>query len=540
VRLNEIANLRKVADANGTVWSRSNLIEVLPEPTPMTWGVIQNLLSGGGGSGMMYRDFGFKPHPDLDKRTVYDLIGGRPYINLSREPYLQAKKPMYGYSFAKLKSDPRLALDPKPDTSRILGDMWRFLRLPGLLWSLIRTTGRIQRGSKTFAEQYRQIIAPKFLAEVEAAEAEDLAKLDTAIVLQRFQHWVQRTLVDFARESLKPTLFAQFSMQVLEQQIKKPLGPERAHAAIAELSAGAHADSEANLGEGIRELSAGRLDRADFLKRFGHRGSQEMELAQPRWNEDADSITRLVRVDRHSAFAEEQREAPHQRWEKIAAEAKLMNLVAKAMTSHVERLQTFLGLRETAKHHFMRGYALIRQALVELDRRCKLNGGIFYLTPDELPRLVQGTNLSSTIEERRRYRSMALNLETPPVIFSDDFDAIGRPQPAPEGATRMQGIALSAGVAEGPALVLSDPAAAPSGMEGYVLVCPSTDPAWVPLFVKARALVMESGGALSHGAIVAREFGLPAVAGLPGVHRQLQTGQKLRVDGGRGTVSILQ
>jgi pyruvate,water dikinase len=240
------------------------------------------------------------------------------------------------------------------------------------------------------------------------------------------------------------------------------------------------------------------------------------------------------------AMNEEHHDTPQQRWERIAAEAKIMSLVAKAMISHVERLQTFLGLRETAKHHFMRGYALIRKALVELDRRFKLNGGIFYLTPDELPRLIQGADLASTIDERRKYRSIALSLETPPAIFSDDLEAIGRPQPAPEGATQLQGIALSAGVAEGPALVLSDPAAAPTGTEGYVLVCPSTDPAWVPLFVKAKALVMESGGALSHGAIVAREFGLPAVAGLPGIHRQLQTGQKLRVDGGRGTVSVLQ
>jgi rifampicin phosphotransferase len=540
VRQTEIEKLRTVAADNLTVWSRSNLVEVLPEPTPMTWAVIQNLLSGGGGSGMMYRDFGFTPHPDLNKLTVYDLIGGRPHINLSREPYLQAKKPMYGYSFDLFKKDPHLALDPKPDTSRILGGFWRFLRLPGLLWGLIRSTGRIQRGTKTFPDQYRQTIAPAFLTEVEKAEAEDLSKLESAVVLQHFTHWVKRTLVDFARESLKPTLFAQFSMQVLEQQIKKPLGPERTRAALAELSAGAHPDVDANLGLAIRELTAGRLDRADFLKRFGQRGNQEMELAQPRWSEDPDALTRLVHVDRRAESVDEQRDTPQQRWEKIAAEAKLMNVVARSMTSHVERLQTFLGLRETAKHHFMRGYALIRRALVELDRRCKLNGGIFFLIPEELPQLIEGKNFASTIDERRKYRAIALNLEAPLVLFSDDLEAIGRLQPPPAGATELHGIALSAGVVEGPALVLSDPAAVPAGLDGYVLVCPSTDPAWVPLFVRARALVMESGGALSHGAIVAREFGLPAVAGLPGVHRQLRTGQRLRVDGNRGTVAILQ
>jgi pyruvate,water dikinase len=94
-------------------------------------------------------------------------------------------------------------------------------------------------------------------------------------------------------------------------------------------------------------------------------------------------------------------------------------------------------------------------------------------------------------------------------------------------------------VAEGPALVLESPSGADIPPEPYVLVCPSTDPAWVPLFVHAKALVMETGGVLSHGAIAAREFGLPGVAGLPEVHRRLRSGQRLRVDGNSGTLTIL-
>jgi pyruvate,water dikinase len=107
-----------------------------------------------------------------------------------------------------------------------------------------------------------------------------------------------------------------------------------------------------------------------------------------------------------------------------------------------------------------------------------------------------------------------------------------------EGAGTIQGVPLSAGVAEGPALVLQEPATGEPLAEPYVLVCPSTDPAWVPLFVNAKALVMETGGVLSHGAIVAREFGLPAVAGMPGICQRLQTGQKLTVDGTNGTVFV--
>jgi pyruvate,water dikinase len=222
----------------------------------------------------------------------------------------------------------------------------------------------------------------------------------------------------------------------------------------------------------------------------------------------------------------------------LAAEAKQDRIAARSMARHVERLQTYLGLRETGKHHLMRGYAVIRQTLIELDRRFALDGGIFFLTPDEFPGLIAGTDMRSRIAERRRMRAVELSLEVPPVVFGDDLEAIGRPLPSPAGVEEMSGIPLSAGVAEGPALVLTEPTAAPAE-GGYVLVCPSTDPSWVPLFVNAQGLVMESGGTLSHGAIVAREFGLPAVAGLPGVQHRLRTGQRIRVDGGRGTVIVI-
>jgi phosphohistidine swiveling domain-containing protein len=87
--------------------------------------------------------------------------------------------------------------------------------------------------------------------------------------------------------------------------------------------------------------------------------------------------------------------------------------------------------------------------------------------------------------------------------------------------------------------VLTDPDAEVPISDAYILVCPSTDPSWVPLFARAKGLVMETGGVLSHGAIVAREFGLPAVAGLPGVVRRIVTGQRIRVDGGNGTVAVI-
>jgi pyruvate,water dikinase len=152
--------------------------------------------------------------------------------------------------------------------------------------------------------------------------------------------------------------------------------------------------------------------------------------------------------------------------------------------------------------------------------------------------LIGGEDVTRIIAERRRRRRIALSLELPAVIFSDDLEAIGRPQPV-QGADQFRGVPLSAGVAEAPALVLTEPRTDHLPDEPYILVCPSTDPAWVPLFVQARGLVMEIGGVLSHGAIVAREYGLPAVAGLPGIQQRLRTGQRVRVDGGAGIVAVM-
>jgi rifampicin phosphotransferase len=536
IRRSETAKLKELAEPDGTVWSRYNLVEVLPEPTPMTWAVVQRLLSGGGGSGQMYRDFGFDPDPALESISVYDLIGGRPYCNLSREPLLQSRRPLFGYPFVRYKEAPHLAMDPKPDTSKPLISWWRRL---GAYWGLIGTSRRILKQSKTFPEEFHERIVPPFTIDVERANAEDLAKLDEPALLNRFDYWVQRTLVDFARHSLKPTLLAQFCLQVLEQQLRKPLGDERTRSALAELSAFAKPEREADLSEAIRDLSRGQLDRQVFLQQFGHRGTQEMELAQPRWAEEGERAAPLQRGTEASQAPRPRAEGLTETWSRIAGEAKLNSFLAKWLLSYAERLQTFLGLRETAKHHLMRGYALIRQSLVELDRRHRLAGGIFFLIPEELPQLLTGADLAPLIAARRKERALALSLEVPPVVFSDDLEAIGRPAPSELGAAQLQGVPLSAGVAEGPALVLTDVGSAPPAEAGYILVCPSTDPSWVPLFVQARGLVMESGGVLSHGAIVAREFGLPAVAGLPGIQRQLRTGQRLRVDGSRGIVTVL-
>src|SRR5947199_1676908 len=112
-----------------------------------------------------------------------------------------------------------------------------------------------------------------------------MSKLDGPALLARLEHWARRTLIEFARDSLKPTALAAAALQSLREALTKPLGRERAAAAVGELTLGVRPAPDADLAGAARDLSAGRLSRAEFLNRFGHRGRREMELAAPRWAE---------------------------------------------------------------------------------------------------------------------------------------------------------------------------------------------------------------------------------------------------------------
>lgn len=534
VRRAVIADLRAKAAPKGTAWVRYNLSEVLPEPTPMTWAVVQRLLAADGGFGAMNRDLGARPDPALGSLSAFDLVAGRPMANLARLPRMQFSRPPFEYPLGEYKRNPRKALDPKPVLNPLAGTgcVLGVLTLPGTILNISRLMSTTKRLSADFAQRFEQETAPAFARSVAQALVQRWSGCEPDALLLEFHAWVDRTLVDFARESLKATVFADLAWSEVFGLLKPKLGEERARAAVGELSLGAAPPGGTNLAEAVRDLAGGRLSRAGFLQQFGHRGTNEMELAQPRWSEAPQELDKLVR-----GAGSRSRPAPAVEVSVVAAEAKLSGPLRDQLATSVSRLRAFLGLREAGKHYLLMGYAVIRRILVELDHRFGLNGGIFFLTPSDLPDLLKGKDLSATITAARKRRQTELSLEVPPVLFSDDLDAIGRPLPAPESGDKLEGVALSAGVAEGPALVLTEPTAAPPE-GGYVLVCPSTDPAWVPLFVHAKALVMETGGVLSHGAIVAREFGLPAVAGLPGATQQIKTGQLLRVDGARGTVTI--
>src|SRR5262249_5317932 len=344
------------------------------------------------GFGLTYRDLGYKPDPALDDAGVYDLICGRPYCNLSREPHLYARGQPLHHDMAAYRAEPRKALTPhaRPDWSRAGWRYWLFLP-----FHFVRSLGfevGLQNWSRTFATKFRQEILPHFAAETEKLAAEDLTALAAPALLERLEQHIQRTLYDFARDSLKPTVLAAVAMGKLGFLLNRALGPERGPAALGELVMGVKPDPDADLPAALAAVAEGKLTRGEFLRRFGHRGPHEMELSQPRWAEDHAVLDRWTSMAKAHAA-----EPPEQVWQRIATEAKFGSLQRQLGETELKPVHDYLALRETGKHYFMAGYALIRRVLVELGRRFGVGDGVFFLTLADLPALVAGQDLAGRI-----------------------------------------------------------------------------------------------------------------------------------------------
>ena len=199
-------------------------------------------------------------------------------------------------------------------------------------------------------------------------------------------------------------------------------------------------------------------------------------------------------------------------------------------------VRRYVALREDSKDFLMLGYDLLRDLAREAGRRLDIGDDVFYLTRDEVfDSLRVGFAPYHLIEQRKIAYRAESRLTLPRVIDAQAIDTLGETPAVKPNADGHKALAVSTGEATGPARIVRSPAEAGDLGRGYILVCPSTDPSWTPLFVNAAGLVLECGGTLSHGAVVAREMGLPAVV-LPEATSLFHEGEELHVDGSRGWV----
>jgi pyruvate,water dikinase len=290
-----------------------------------------------------------------------------------------------------------------------------------------------------------------------------------------------------------------------------------------------------------------------FLRRYGHRAIAEIDLGMPRWSDDPSHllgvISNYLRLNTEDLDPVSQFQAGA-----ATAEAMITSLTSRvAERSRIRarlagwtlgRVRQLVGLRESPKFLLITAFGVMREQLKEVGGQLATIGSIdsvddvFFLDLGDARRGLAGDDLRVLVAERRdAYQRELMRRHIPRILLSDgtEPEAVAAETAGADGA--LAGSPASTGTVTGRARVVLDPVGA-HVEPGEILVAPSTDPGWTPLFLTAGGLVMEMGGSNSHGAVVAREYGIPAVVGVPEATHKIETGQMITVDGAAGLVTL--
>ncbi|MFF1380926.1 rifamycin-inactivating phosphotransferase [Streptomyces sp. NPDC058308] len=292
-----------------------------------------------------------------------------------------------------------------------------------------------------------------------------------------------------------------------------------------------------------------------YLDRYGVRCVGEIDITRPRWRERPATLVPVI-LDNVRNFEpgaaalrfERGRQKAQAKEEEVLSRLRALpdgERKAEETKRMIDRVRTFIGYREYPKYGIVSRYFVYKQALLaEAERLVRADvlvdkEDIFYLTFQELHDAVRTHQVDERLIRRRKDDFRSYHALTPPRVLTSDGEAVTgayRRDDAPAGA--LIGLPVSAGTVEGRARVILDIAEADLEA-GDILVTTFTDPSWSPLFVGIAGLVTEVGGLMTHGAVIAREYGLPAVVGVAGATRQIRDGQRIRVHGTDGYVEIL-
>jgi pyruvate,water dikinase len=318
-----------------------------------------------------------------------------------------------------------------------------------------------------------------------------------------------------------------------------------------------HVEDDGFLDE-LPELAGGREAREaieSWLDKYGMRCVGEIDITRPRWSERPSTLVPMIlgNIKNFEQGAGERRfeQGRQEAWKKEQELLRRLRALpdgerkAEETKRMIDRVRTFIGYREYPKYGMVSRYFVYKRALLaEAERLVQARvlrekEDIFYLTFQELNDVVRTNRVDDQLIGRRKDAFRSYQALTPPRVLTSEGEVMAgayRRDDMPAGA--LIGLPVSAGTVEGRARVILDMARAELE-PGDILVTAHTDPSWTPLFVAIAGLVTEVGGLMTHGAVIAREYGLPAVVGVVDATRLISDGQRIRVHGTDGYVEIL-
>jgi pyruvate,water dikinase len=292
-----------------------------------------------------------------------------------------------------------------------------------------------------------------------------------------------------------------------------------------------------------------------YLNKYGMRCAGEIDITKPRWSEKPTALVPLLLSNiKNFAPGESKRRFEQGRQEALKKEQELLDRLkrlpdgeekARETKRMIDLIRNFIGYREYPKYGMVQRYSVYKQALLrEAERLVQANvvqekEDIYYLTFQELGEVVRTHILDYQIISQRKDEYRFYEKLTPSRVITSDGEIIaGEYKRENLPARAIVGLPVSSGIVEGRARVIFSMEEADLE-DGDILVTSFTDPGWTPLFVSIKGLVTEVGGLMTHGAVIAREYGLPAVIGVENATKLIKDGERIRVNGTEGYVEIL-
>ncbi|MGD9489558.1 MAG: PEP/pyruvate-binding domain-containing protein [Calditrichaceae bacterium] len=543
----------KLRPADEIIWTDENVGEVIPDiVTPYTWSLLNPLTNGA------FKHFlkrvGIRSYPD---EGLFGLYKGKVYLNKTA---LENTLNIFYLSTYK-------------------GIHKKLLLLKSLIYIgffSIKLPGEIKNLLKSFPEQLMKL---RYLKRDSAKES-----FDKIIAIRDLQSKIMT-------RHIAGTIFGEIYYQLLNKWCSTWIKPQIDISADMLLTGLNSADS-ARSGAELRSLAdvAAKNKRIaelfihkknyksieaelmktpegkeifslidQFIEKYGHNSFHEFELYYPRWREDPGIVYLGIRrylqgmnskhtVREFSALADERKRNISLALRSISGLGKTPK---KLFFNYVlKRTEFFTTFRENLKQALIHAHSELKKHVLSIAEISDNNHSlsepldILFLTHGEIEKIVVTGNeffaYIPTIQKRKEERIRMLSEMHPAVLRQIGGQWIPAERHEFSDGDLYSGIGCSGGIVEGFARVLDDPETAESLKKNEILITKSTNPGWTPLFVNASAVVTEIGGALSHGAIIAREYGLPMVTAVTGITKVIKTGDRIRVDGGKGEILILE